>query len=258
MCRACANPFDHFLSRRAALLGAGAAVLAGCATNPETGRNQLILVDDAQMSQLALEAWRQQLQQTPRWNNRAQQARIEEIGGRIARAANLQQLQWEYALFDRPDRNAFVMPGGKVGVYRGIVELAQNDDQLAAVLGHETGHVTGRHAAERYSRAVAQQGAMQVAGAATDSQLVLGALGLGAQVGLALPFSRAQEAEADQLGVNYMHAAGYQPREAVNFWLRMQQSGGSRPPEFLSTHPDPANRIEALRAYIAQRGWGPA
>ncbi|MBL8549151.1 MAG: M48 family metallopeptidase [Hyphomonadaceae bacterium] len=243
-------------SRRSIVLGA-AASLAGCVTNPETGREQLILVDDGQLTQMALQSWGQLVSQTPVWHNPREQARLARIGGRIAVAANRQSLQWEYALFDRPDKNAFVLPGGKVGFYRGLMEICERDDHVACVLGHETAHVVGRHAAERYSREIARQGALQVAGAFTDSQIAMAALGLGSQVGLSLPFSREQEAEADRLGVNYMQAAGYDPREAVVFWRRMSQGGGGRGPEFLSTHPDPANRIEALRAYINARGWGP-
>ncbi|MGE0829410.1 MAG: M48 family metallopeptidase [Hyphomonadaceae bacterium] len=259
MCQICygAQERGPRMERRAFIAGAAALGLSACATNPDTGRSQLILVDDAQLSQLALQSWTQLRQQTPVWNNAAQQARLERVGRRIAAAANRQSLQWEFVIFDRPEKNAFVLPGGKVGFYRGIMELAQNDDQLATVLGHEVAHVVGRHAAERYSRAIAQDSALRVAGAVSDSQILAAALGLGAQVGLSLPFSREQEAEADRFGVNYMQAAGYRPREAITFWQLMQAGGGARPPEFLSTHPDPANRITALRDYINARGWGP-
>jgi len=257
MCQACWG--KSVFSRRRALLGLGAAAaVAACETNPVTGRSQLMLVNESQLSQMALQAWAQQRQQTPEWNNPAQKARLQRVGLNIARAANASNLAWEFVVFDRPDLNAFVLPGGKVGFYRGIMELAANDDQLATVLGHEVAHVIGRHAAERYSREVAQQSALRLAGAVTDSQIALAALGLGAQVGLSLPFSREQESEADQFGVNFMHAAGYDPRQAIAFWERMAaQNRGSRPPEMLSTHPDPVARIAALRAYINQRGWGP-
>jgi predicted Zn-dependent protease len=117
--------------------------------------------------------------------------------------------------------------------------------------------VTGRHAAERYSRAAATQLGLQVAGTQINSQLAMAALGLGAQVGLLLPFSREQEAEADILGLNYMRRAGYDVRQAIPFWQRMQASNSQRPPEFLSTHPDPDNRIARIRNYINQQGWGP-
>jgi predicted Zn-dependent protease len=195
-------------------------------------------------------------QQTRTWNNSAAQRRFEAVGRRIVNAAGRGGQSWEFVLFDSPELNAFVLPGGQVGFYRGLYEICERDDWIATVLGHEVGHVTGRHAAERYSREAATQTALQVAGAQINSQLAIAALGLGAQVGLSLPFSREQESEADILGLNYMHAAGYDPRQAIPLWQRMSQSG-ARQPEFLSTHPDPANRIERIRAYINQQGWGP-
>jgi predicted Zn-dependent protease len=247
--------------RRDVLLGAAASAaalsLGACATNPETGRSQLILIDDAQLHQAALQAWAQQLQQERTWNNPTAQARLERVGQRIVSAAGRGNQQWEFRLFDSPQKNAFVLPANKVGFYRGLYEISDRDDYIATVLGHETGHVTGRHAAERYSRAAATQLGLQVAGTQINSQLAMAALGLGAQVGLLLPFSREQEAEADILGLNYMQRAGYDPRQAIPFWQRMQASGGSRPPEFLSTHPDPDNRIQRIRNYINQQGWGP-
>ena len=240
------------------IAGAGAlAAIPACATNPETGRSQLILIDDAQLTQASLGAWAQVRQQTPIWNNRAAQTRLTTVGTRIVNAAGRGNQSWEFALFDSAEKNAFVLPGGKVGFYRGLYEICQRDDWMAVVLGHETGHVTGRHAAERYSREAATQTALQVAGSQINSQLAMAALGLGAQVGLSLPFSREQESEADILGINYAHAAGYDVKQAIPFWQAMESGGGSRPPQFMSTHPDPDNRVARLRAYINQRGWGP-
>lgn len=249
------------VGRRDILRGAAAGALAltagACATNPETGRSQFIMIDDAQLSQAALQAWNQQIQQERTWNNRAAQTRLERVGQRIVQAAGRGNQQWEFRLFDSPQKNAFVLPANKVGFYRGLYEICDVDDYMATVLGHETGHVTGRHAAERYSRAAATQTALQVAGSQVNSQLAMAALGLGAQVGLELPFGREQESEADILGINYMQRAGYDPKLAIPFWQRMQEGGGSRPPEFLSTHPDPDNRIQRIRNYINQQGWGP-
>lgn len=256
MCQACWGPV---VTRRRALIAVGAAAaVAACETNPVTGRNQFILVNESQLSQMALQAWAQQRQQTPAWRNPGQQARLERVGMNIARAANAANLDWEFVIFDRPDLNAWVLPGGKVGFYRGMMELTQTDDQLATVLGHEVAHVIGRHAAERYSREVAQQSALRLAGAVTDNQIALAALGLGSQIGLSLPFSREQETEADVFGINFMHTAGYDVRQSITFWQRMQAANrGARPPELLSTHPDPVHRIATLRNYINQRGWGP-
>jgi predicted Zn-dependent protease len=237
--------------------GAALAALPACAANPETGRNQLILIDEAQLQQASLQAWAQVRQQTPVWNNRAAQQRLETVGMRIAQGAGRGGQPWEFVLFDSPQKNAFVLPGNKVGFYRGLMEMSPRDDWVATVLGHEVGHVTGRHAAERYSREAATQTALQVAGSRLNSNMAMAALGLGAQVGLSLPFSREQEAEADILGLNYMRAANYDVRQAIPFWAEMQSGGGNRPPVFLSTHPDPAQRIERIRAYINQQGWGP-
>lgn len=240
-------------------LATGTLVLvAGCATNPDTGRQQFIIIDDAQLQQASLQAWAQMRQQTRTWNNAAAQRRLETVGRRIVQAAGRGNQAWEFVLFDSDQKNAFVLPGGQVGFYRGLYEISERDDYIATVLGHEVGHVTGRHAAERYSREAATQTALQVAGAQLNNQLAMAALGLGAQVGLSLPFSREQESEADILGLGYMRAANYDVRQAIPFWQRMQAGGGTRQPEFLSTHPDPANRIERIRAYINAQGWGPA
>jgi predicted Zn-dependent protease len=247
------------IARRDILRGAGAGALllaaGACATNAETGREQFIIIDESQLQQASLQAWAQMRQQVPTWNNAAAQRRLETVGRRIVQAAGRSNQSWEFVLFNSDQKNAFVLPGGQVGFYRGLYELCERDDWMAAVLGHEVGHVTGRHAAERYSREAATQTALQVAGTQINSQLAMAALGLGAQVGLSLPFSREQEAEADIIGLRYMHTAGYDVRQAIPFWERMNASGGSRPPEFLSTHPDPDNRIQRIRNYITEQGW---
>jgi len=249
------------LDRRGLLKGAAATAVvasAGCATttNPVTGREQFIIVDDAQLQQASLSAWAQLRQQTRAWNNAAAQRRLESVGGRIVQAAGRGNQNWEFVLFDSNDKNAFVLPGGQVGYYRGLYELTSDEDHMATVLGHEVGHVTGRHAAERYSREYATQLGLQVVGTQVNSQLAMAALGLGAQVGLSLPFSREQEAEADIIGLRYMHAAGFDVKKSIRLWELMRGSG-SRPPEFLSTHPDPDNRIQRIRNYINEQGWGP-
>lgn len=268
MCQECwgtqgLHPSLRSLDRRRLLAGAGASAaamaLSACETtmNPETGRDQFIIIDESQLQQASLQAWAQVRQQTPEWRNAAAQRRLEGVGRRIVQAAGRGGQSWEFVLFDSPQKNAFVLPGGQVGFYRGLYEISERDDWIATVLGHETGHVTGRHAAERYSREYATQLGLQVIGTQVNSQLAMAALGLGAQVGVSLPFSREQEAEADILGLRYMQAAGYDPREAIPFWRRMEQSGGSRPPEFLSTHPNPDNRIQRIRDHINAQGWGP-
>jgi predicted Zn-dependent protease len=233
-----------------------------CTTNPTTGRSQLVFVGEQQLQQMALTAWQETRRDTPRWNNPGQQQRLENIGLRIAAVSNLPNQSWEFVLFDKPEKNAFVLPGGKVGFYRGLMELAQRDDHIATVLGHEVGHVNGRHAAERFSQSIAAQGLAVGAQVGTTNMdprtrnAAMAALGLGLQVGILLRYSRLQETEADRIGVDHMYNAGYDVREAVNFWQLMgQQSSGPRAPEFLSTHPDPQSRMQDLRAYINARGY---
>lgn len=247
---------------RAMATGSLVMLAPACATNPETGRNQFVgLASDSMLASMALQSWQQLRSETPAWNNPRAQARLQGVGSRIAVAANRPNDPWEFVVFDSPEKNAFVLPGGKVGFYRGLMEVAERDDHIASVLGHEVGHVTGRHAAERFSTGLALQGIMigaQVASSDMDPRtrgIALQALGLGATVGVLLPFSRRDELEADRLGVDYMHAAGYDVRESVRFWELMSQEGGRRPPEFLSTHPDPQTRMSELRAYINARGY---
>jgi len=191
-------------------------------------------------------------------NNAAQNQRIRTVGGRIVTAANLDaRLSWDYAVFQDDSPNAFVLPNGKIGVTTGLLGLVRNDDQLAAVIGHEVAHVVARHAAERYSQTALTATGLQVArGVAGDYGQAVGALGgIGAQLGVLLPFSRTHELEADRLGVDYMAAAGYRPREAVTLWTLMAQQRQGATPEFASTHPSDQTRIAQLEQYISSRGW---
>jgi predicted Zn-dependent protease len=240
-------------------LAAGTLMLAaaGCETNPTTGRSQLMLVDDAQLATLSLDAWAQEKKNTPISKDPAMNARLQRVGRRIADVSGLQNQQWEFVVFDKDEKNAFVLPGGKVGFYKGLMNLADKDDHIACVIGHEVGHVQGRHAAERYSQGLAQQAGLAAASATKlgGSQLGMAALGLGLQVGVALPYSRFQEVEADRVGVDNMHRAQYDVRESVAFWQKMAASSAARQPSILSTHPSPESRIADLRAYINQRGY---
>ncbi|MEL7024066.1 MAG: M48 family metallopeptidase [Pseudomonadota bacterium] len=161
--------------------------------------------------------------------------------------------EWELAIFDQPQVNAFAMAGGKIAVYSGLLNVAANDSQLAAVIGHEIAHVTERHVAERMARAVATNvGTNVVAGVVLPGQNINAArgistaIGMGAQFGLLLPFNRAQESEADEEGLIFMARAGFDPRESVNLWQNMAASNGRKVPEFLSTHPSSDTRIDKL------------
>ncbi|MCG8442550.1 MAG: M48 family metallopeptidase [Caulobacterales bacterium] len=253
------------MSRRDIVRGLAAgtvvAIAPSCATNPETGRSQFILVSTEQLAQLSSSSWAELKQAEKVSNDRQLNAQLQRIGGRITEAAGRAGPEWEYAVFDSDAKNAFVLPGKQVGFYRGIMELADNDDQIATVLGHEVGHVTGRHAAERYSQQLAAAGITTVAAVAAASSdnkhadTWAAALGLGVQFGIILPYSRKHESEADLLGVDYMYRAGYDTREAVRFWEKMSADGGERPPEFMSTHPDPERRIRDIDQYIRNKGY---
>jgi predicted Zn-dependent protease len=247
-------------------LAAGAMVLVApsCETNPQTGRTQFVGLapSEAQMATMALDAWRQQLAETPVSRDPAANARLRRVGERIAEASGRANQPWEFVVFEKNEKNAFVLPGNKVGFYKGLLDISQNDSQVATVLGHEVAHVTNRHAQERYSQGLALQGVM--AGAQIGAQNAdpryrnagLAAVGLGLQVGVMLRYSRLHETEADRVGVDYMHRANYDVRESVRFWEIMARANtGARPPEFLSTHPDPASRIADLRGYIQNRGY---
>lgn len=236
---------------------AAVTALGACAYNETLGRNQLLIVDDAAMVQQADAAWNQALRTQPVSRNAAQNERVRRVGGRIVQAAGLTDRSWDYAVFESNNPNAFVLPSGKIGVTTSLLALVRNDDQLAAVLGHEVGHVVARHAAERYSNTALTSAGLQIAqGVAGDYAKAVGALGgFGAQLGVLLPFSRRDELEADRIGVDYLAGAGYKPSEAVALWRLMSAQRQSGTPEFASTHPSDQTRIAALEQYIASKGW---
>ncbi|WP_416354667.1 M48 family metallopeptidase [Brevundimonas sp.] len=245
----------HFVPFASVL--AGAAVLAGCAYNEALGRNQLLVVDEAAMIQASNAAWTEAITTQKVSRDAAANARVRRVGDRIVQAAGLAGRNWTYAVFEEGAPNAFVLPSGQIGVTASLLALVRNDDQLAAVIGHEVGHVVARHAAERYSNAaLANVGVEAVRGAAGDRASQAGAAaGVFAQYGALLPFSRRDELEADRLGVDYMQGAGYRPSESVALWRLMAQQRQAGVPEFISTHPSDATRIQALEQYIAERGW---
>jgi predicted Zn-dependent protease len=242
-----------------------------CATVPGTNRSQLSLVGDAQMNQMALTEYRQFLSQNPpASNNTSDGAMVKRAGARIATAvtAYMAELgrsdavagfEWEFNLVNGKEVNAWCMPGGKVVVYTGLLPITQTEDGLAVVMGHEIAHAVARHGNERMSQQLATQlggQAMEVALAnkRPETRAMWGAaLGLGAQFGVMLPFSRTHESEADRLGLLFMAKAGYDPRAAVPFWERMaagKQGGG--PPEFMSTHPSDATRIRQIQEWMPE------
>lgn len=237
-------------------LAALGVILAGaCAYNETLGRNQLLFVSQGQMAQLASSAWtdlkkQEKISTDPKYTNR-----VNRVAPKIIQAAGGNPAEWEVRVFQSDDLNAFALPGGKIGIYTGILDLMENDAQIAAVIGHEVAHVNFNHSGERYSQSAAAQTALgagsAIAGGSQTGAAAMQALGLGAQVGLLLPFSRKHELEADKFGVRYMARAGYDPNEAVRFWEKMTAKKDGAPPEFLSTHPSDATRIAQLKREIA-------
>ncbi|WP_295540122.1 M48 family metallopeptidase [uncultured Thiohalocapsa sp.] len=242
----------------AALLATVVAV--GCATAPETGRSQLILMSPAQEAEMGLKAFTQLKREKPSIKSGKNADMIRRVGRRIAKVAPVEYADWEFVLFEDDTPNAFALPGGKVGVNSGILEITKTEAGLATVLAHEVGHVVARHGAERASQTLGLQALGVIADVALAQnapgarQGVMQAYGIGAQVGVLLPYSRVHELEADELGLVYMARAGYDPREAIAFWERFQaynrKQGGGKPPEFLSTHPLDDRRIAELRALL--------
>lgn len=231
------------------LLGIFTILLVGCATSP-LGRSQLALVSDEQLNKMGAQAFQQIEQETPRSTDAGVNAYVRCVAQAVASKASGPSVpsSWEVAVFDSDQVNAFALPGGKIGVYAGLLQVAENPDQLATVIGHEIGHVIARHGNERVSQAMVAQTGMQLAGALAG-ETAMGALGLGVQYGVLLPYGRTQESEADKIGIDLMAQAGFDPRESVKLWENMARaSGGANPPELLSTHPAEATRINNLEA----------
>jgi predicted Zn-dependent protease len=242
---------DSRLRRDLVALAMGAVLVAGCAGSGETGLG-IDVVSEEQVQQMGIESWERIRSETPVSEDEAAQQTADEVAGNLLRAAGADPGEWEVVVFQGDQANAFALPGGKIGIYDGMFQAVQNEAQLAAVVAHEIGHVQAEHARERVSSEVATQGVVQLVSAALQvgnvgyANAIAGALGAGAQYGVLLPYSRNQELEADRVGLQLMAQAGYDPRETLAFWQRMQQQGGE-PPAFLSTHPTPGNRIEQLQ-----------
>ncbi len=240
-----------------AALGLGCAA---CATAPFTGRRQFMLLPEGAELQMGLSAYREVLSKGRLSSDPTLNAQVARVGERIAEATGRSDYRWEFKVLEDKQANAFCLPGGKVAVYTGILPITRDDAGLAAVVGHEVAHATARHGGERVSQGLIVQtglAATQVALARNDPhtvQAVTSLLGAGAAVGVLLPWSRAQESEADHLGLIYMAKAGYHPSAARDLWVRMDAAskGQQRPPEFLSTHPSPQTRIQQIEAWIPE------
>jgi len=225
---------------------------------PMTGRKQLVDMSREQEARLGFQSF-QEILRTERIVRTGPLAdKIREVGQKIAKVSEDPGFQWEYALIDSPEVNAFCLPGGKVAVYTGILPIAANDSGLAAIMGHEIAHAIARHGAER----MAQQKLLQIgtlaAGVAVSDmdrrqqQAIMGALGIGGQFGIMLPFSRSHESEADYMGLMYAAKACYDPREAPKLWERMARNSKGQPAEFMSTHPAHQTRIRDLTKWMPE------
>jgi predicted Zn-dependent protease len=255
-----------------ATLGAvlAGAVLTGCMTVGETGRRQLILLSPQQELQLGLSGFDKMKKEVPISQDAAANALVRKVGQRIAAVADLPGAQWEFVVFESKEANAFCLPGGKIGVYTGILPITQHEAGLAAVLGHEVAHAHAHHGAERVSEAMGISFVGQLLGASLSSAdprvqaFTMAAYGLGTKLGRELPHNRLQESEADRIGLRYMARAGYDPEEAVRFWERFQEhnarQGGAGTPWFLRTHPLDSVRIQQLKQWLpeAQAQFRPA
>lgn len=234
------------------------SLLLGCAQSP-TGRSQMLLYSPQQMSQLGADSFEQMKKQ----EKVSTDARLNAYVSCVAKAVTAQVpasygiSNWEVVVFDSKQVNAFALPGGKIGVYSGLLKVAKNQDQLATVIGHELTHVLAQHSNERLSRSQLADIGLSVADIAMGTSeyrgATMAALGLGMEVGVLLPYGREQESEADRLGLDLMARAGFDPAAAIPLWQNMSAaSGGKNPPQLLSTHPSNESRIAELQAQQAE------
>lgn len=241
-----------------------ASLFQSCSTVPLTGRSQVSLLPESNMVKMSLTSYKEFLDTNKVSANRSQSTMVKQVGRDISVAVEkylkengyesyLQYFKWEFNLVESDVPNAWCMPGGKVVVYTGLLPLTKTEAGLAVVMGHEIAHAVARHGNERMSHAMlVQMGGVALGEAIKEkpeqTQAIFStAFGVGAQVGVMLPFSRQHEYEADKMGLIFMAIAGYNPQEAVAFWQRMSENSGQKPPEFLSTHPVDSKRIAALQ-----------
>jgi predicted Zn-dependent protease len=247
----------HAMKRRRLLKLGGAAMLpllAGCDAPP------VAIVSEDSVEAMGLRAWREIAAASPISEDPELQSALDRVAVPLLEAAGERPEQWEVRVFDRPDVNAFALPGRKIGVYEGMFRVTRNLDQLAAVVGHEIVHLQADHSFERVNAEVAAEWglnllylALQLGGVEYAPEIAA-ALGIGVEYGLVRPYSRSQELEADRIGLTAMAAAGFAPGEAAALWRQMDTVAGPRLPAFLATHPATAERVEAIEAIIAEEG----
>ena len=233
-------------------------LLTACAVSP-TGRQQTILFDERQLAAMGQRAMAQYQAEKPTSSSGQVNRYVECVARAITATVPSGPSGWQVTVFKDPTPNAFALPGGKIGVHTGLLEVAQTQDQLAAVIGHEVGHVLARHANERISQQMLASTGIQILGGVAGAQYGASVgiewqryAPLLTQVAILLPYSRIHETEADQIGLGLMARAGFDPRAAVTLWQAMSQKGSSQTIEFLSTHPSNATRINAIAAQIPQ------
>lgn len=260
--------------KKAMIVMVAVGLVLGCQKVPITGRSQLNIVPNSTLLPLSFQNYQQVLDTSRVIRSGAQAQMVQRVGGRLRQAMEqymtsngfgdrLAGYQWEFALIESPQVNAWCMPGGKVAFYTGILPYTQNEAGAAAVMGHEISHAIAEHGRERMSEGLLANGLLSggqlLLGSMSSPQrqqtnlLLLQAAGVAYQFGRQLPHSRAQESEADKLGLIFMAMAGYNPQEAISFWGRMAKAGGGRkPPEFLSTHPSDQRRIRDLQSQLPE------
>ncbi|MGQ9425735.1 M48 family metallopeptidase [Gilvimarinus sp. F26214L] len=243
--------------RAATTLIVATLLMSACATSP-TGRTQLQLVSDEQMTAMGVQAFEEIKAETPVSDDPRIREYVQCVSSALTRTLD-DGGDWEVQVFADESVNAFALPGRKIGIFTGLLEVAENQDQLAAVIGHEIAHVLAEHSNARVSATYATSAGLQVlealiagrASAATREQ-AMGLLGVGAQYGVLMPYGRGQESEADILGLDIMAKAGFRPEASIELWRNMDEAGGPNPPELLSTHPSSSTRMEALSEKMPQ------
>ena len=214
-------------------------------------------MSDSDLNKMGTQAFQDMKKEEPVDKGGRTNAYVSCVARTLLAANGADPAQWEIVVFDSEEANAFALPGRKIGVFTGMLAVAKTPDQLAAVLGHEVAHVTQHHSNERVSQQLVAEGGMQAASLALGGKgdthdVAMAALGVGAQYGVLMPFSRTQESEADVVGLDYMARAGFDPRAAVELWKNMEAAGGGSPPEFLSTHPSHESHIHDLEKHLPE------
>lgn len=251
------------------LLVSALLLLSSCGSVPVTGRKQMLLVSDSEVLASSLTQYSDYMKTATPSSNTKGKAMVTRVGKKIAAAteayltnnslsSEIKNFSWEFNLVKDNQVNAFCMPGGKIVVYEGLLNLVSSDDELAVVIGHEVAHAVAKHSNERISQQLVTQYGAQILTKALSNksasiqQIGNTVYGLGAQYGVTLPFSRKHESEADYMGLIFMTMAGYNPSTAITFWQKMSANGGASVPEFMSTHPSDATRISDIKKYLPE------